>query len=190
MADETSIDDVLTDVTIRMEKSLQVFQHDLDSLRTGRASTALVENIDVDYYGTSMPLNQLATITAPEARLLVIQPYDRGALMAIEKEIQKSDLGLTPNNDGTIIRLSIPPLTEERRKDLVKQLKRKLEDGHVAVRNIRRDGVEHIRALEKEKQVSEDESRRAQERLQKITDEHIAKSDSVSTKKEAELMEI
>ena len=190
MADDKNVEDVLKDVTSRMEKSLQVFQHDLNSIRTGRASTALVESIDVDYYGTTMPLNQLATITAPEARLLVIQPYDRGALVAIEKEIQKSDLGLTPNNDGAIIRLSIPPLTEERRKDMVKQLKRKLEEGHVAVRNIRRDGLEHIRALEKEKQVSEDESRRAQERLQKITDEHIAKGDAVSTKKETELMEI
>jgi ribosome recycling factor len=190
MADEKSVDDVLKDVTNRMEKSVQVFQHDLDSLRTGRASTALVENLEVDYYGTSMPLNQLATITTPEARLLVIQPFDRGAVGAIEKEIQKSDLGLTPNNDGTVIRLAIPPLTEERRKDLVKQLKRKQEDGHVAIRNVRRDGLEHIRTLEKGKQVSEDESRRAQERLQKITDDHIAKSDALSTKKEAELMEI
>lgn len=190
MADEVTINSVLKDVGVRMEKSVQAFQHDADSIRTGRANTSLVENMVIDYYGTKMPLNQIATISVPEARLLLIQPYDRSALPAIEKEVQKSDLGLTPNSDGAIIRLPIPPLTEERRKELVKQLKHRQEEGHISIRNVRRDGLEHLRSLEKQKQISEDESRRAQDQLQKITDEHIQKNDNISSKKETELMEI
>ena len=190
MAEQPTVDGLLNETGQRMSKSVEAFQRESISIRTGRASPALVETLMVDYYGASTPLNQLASISAPEARLLVIQPWDPQALTAIEREIQRSNLGLTPSNDGSLIRLPIPPLTEERRRELVKQLKQKQEESHVAIRNVRRDALDRLRGMEKEKTISEDDLRRSQERLQKLTDEHIAKTNTLSAQKEAEVMEI
>ena len=149
-----------------------------------------MEQLRVDYYGTPTPLKQLASITVPEARLLTVQPWDKGSLGAIEKAIQKSDLGLNPNNDGTIIRLVIPQLTEERRRELVRVVHKKVEDGRVAIRNVRRDDHEMLRDLLREKEISEDEEHRAQEQLQKITDRFVAQADEVGQEKERELLEV
>jgi ribosome recycling factor len=190
MAELSTIDNILSDANDRMHKSVLVFEREIIAIRTGRATTSLLDGVTVEYYGTVMPLNQMATIAAPEARLLTIQPWDRKALPAIEKEILKSDLGLTPQNDGTIIRVPIPALTEERRGEFVKRLKRLLEDKHVAVRNIRRDSLDQLRHLEKDGRISEDDLRRAQDRLQKLTDEQIARADKVSANKETALMEV
>ena len=190
MASLQAVDELFHDAADRMQKSVQVFQREIESIRTGRASPSLLAGIMVDYYGTKTPLNQLATIATPDARLLTIQPWDKQVMQVIEKEILKSDLGLTPANDGTLIRLPIPPLTEERRRDLVKRLKHMLEEKHVAVRNVRRDCLEHLRKMEKEGQISEDDLKRAQERLQKLTDEHIVLADKTGARKEAELMEV
>ena len=190
MAESISADDILKNASERMKKSLEVFQRDIDSIRTGRASTTLVEHLVVNYYGTPTPLNQLATISVPEARLLVIQPWDRQMISPIEKEIQRSELGLTPNSDGTVIRLPIPPLTQERRQEMVKQLKRKREETHVSIRNIRRDDLERLRGLEKQKQLSQDQLHRFQEQLQKLTDQQIADADRTSAQKETEVMEV
>jgi len=150
----------------------------------------LVDHVRVDYFGTMMPLNQLGTVAAPESRLLTIQPWDRNALSAIEKALQKSDLGLTPSNDGTLIRLAIPPLTEQRRKDMIKLVSKRIEDGRVAVRNVRRDGIEHVKKLVTAKEASEDDQRKAQEQLQKLTDRYIAVIDQKGKDKEAELKEV
>ena len=190
MPDLSTVDELLNDADQRMKKSTEVFHRDIQGVRTGRASPSLVEQIIVDYYGTPTPLNQLAMVSVPEPRLLVIQPWDRQALSAIERQLQKSDLGLTPINDGTVIRLPIPALTEERRRELVKQLKRRLEESHVAIRNVRRDTQEHLRGIQKEKLISEDQLRRAQERLQKLTDQHVGEADKISAHKEAEVMEV
>ena len=160
------------------------------AIRTGRARPSLVDHVKVDYYGSTLPLNQVATVAAPEARLLTIQPWDRQALSAIEKAIQKSDLGLTPSNDGHLIRLAIPPLTEERRRELARVVHKKVEEGRVAVRNVRRDSLEHLRRLQKDEHVSEDDERRAQDRLQKITDRFIGEVDRLGQEKEAELLEV
>lgn len=184
------IEDVLSGAEERMKKAGEALQKELAAIRTGRAQPSLVDHIRVDYYDSVMPLNQLATVAAPEARLLTIQPWDRQALNAIEKAIQKSDLGLTPSNDGHIIRLAIPPLTEERRKELVRVVHKKVEEGRVAVRNVRRDCLEHLRRLQKDEHVSEDEERRAQERLQKLTDHFIVEIDKQGQGKEAELLEV
>jgi len=184
------IDDALTDAEKRMQKAAEALGRELAAIRGGRARTSLVDHVKVDYYGSTMPLNQLATVSAPEARLLTIQPWDRQALSAIEKAIQKSDLGLNPSNDGHIIRLAIPPLTEERRKDLVRVVHKKVEEGRVAVRNVRRDCLEELRRLEREEHVSEDDERRAQEKLQKLTDHHIEDVDRLGQEKEAELLEV
>ncbi|MDI6858680.1 MAG: ribosome recycling factor [Dehalococcoidia bacterium] len=184
------IDETLAEAERRMKNAVSVLQRELDSIRTGRARPGLVEQLKVDYYDSTLPLNQLATITAPEPRLITIQPWDRQALGAIEKAIQKSDLGLNPINDGHSIRLAIPQLTEERRKELVKVVHKKVEEGRVAVRNVRRHSVEELRLLDKEKKVSEDEDRRAQEQLQKLTDRYIQDIDKLGKEKEAELLEI
>src|SRR3972149_1735788 len=183
------IDDALTDAEKRMQKAAEALGRELAAIRGGRARTSLVDHVKVEYYGSTMPLNQLATVSAPEARLLTIQPWDRQALSAIEKAIQKSDLGLNPSNDGHIIRLSIPPLTEERRKDLVRVVHRKVEEGRVAVRNVRRDCLEELRRLEREEHVPEDDERRAQEKLQKLTDHHIKDVDRLGQEKETEVLE-
>ena len=184
------IEDVLADSEDRMKKAIEALRRELASIRTGRARPSLVDHVKVDYYGSTVPLNQVATVAAPEARLLTIQPWDRQALTAIEKAIQKSDLGLTPSNDGHVIRLAIPPLTEERRRELARVVHKKVEEGRVAVRNVRRDSLEHLRRLEKDEHVSEDEERRAQERLQKLTDRFIGEVDGLGREKEAELLEV
>jgi len=190
MADDEEIQLIFMDAEERMDKSVSVFRAEADGIRTGRANPAMLESVKIELYGTTMPLNQVATITVPDARLLVIQPFDKGAVSAIERELQKSDLGLTPNTDGSVIRLPIPPMTQERRREMIKRLKRLQEDSHVAVRNVRRDILEQLRALERNKQISQDELHRFQEQLQKVTDDHVAKASEVGARKEAELAEV
>ena len=185
-----TIEEVLPDAESRMGKAVDILKRDLTSLRTGRATPALLEHLTVDYYDVPTPLNQLATIAAPEARMIIIQPWDKQSLREIEKGLLKSEMGFNPSNDGNIIRVPIPPLTQERRKELVRVLRRKIEDGKVAVRNVRRDALEQLRDLERNKLVSQDENRRAQEQLQKVTDSHVAQMDQVSASKEAEIMEV
>lgn len=182
------IENALNDANERMGKAVETLRRELATIRTGRASPALVEHLRVDYYGSPTPLNQVATIAVPEARLITIQPWDRGSLGAIEKAIQRSDLGITPNNDGHIIRLVLPQLTEERRRELAKVVRRRVEEGRVAVRNVRRDGLEELRRLERNKEISEDNDRRAQEQLQKLTDRFIADVDKLGEEKEKELL--
>lgn len=184
------IDEVLSLASNKMEKTIEAVKKELATIRTGRATPALIENIKVDYYGTPTPLKQIATITAPEARLLVIQPWDNGTLSSISKAILKSDLGLNPTSDKNIIRLTIPLLSEERRKELVKAVHKRTEDGRVALRNVRRDAMEELRTLERDKEISQDEQKRAQDRLQELTDSFIARVGKVAEEKEAELLEI
>jgi len=184
------IEETLADAEQRMGKAIEALRRELATIRTGRAQPALVEHLRVDYYGTPTPLNQLASIAAPEARLLTIQPWDKGSMGAIERAIQTSDLGLNPTNDGNVIRLVIPQLTEERRKELVKVVHRKVEEGRVAVRNVRRDCLEELRRLQRDKEVSEDEERRAQDQLQKLTNRFVAEADQVGREKEQELLEV
>lgn len=181
---------IFTQAQKEMEGSVAVLRKDLTKLRTGRASTALLEHITVDYYGASTPLHQLATLSAPESRLLVIQPFDRAAMTEIEKAILKSDLGLTPNNDGKIIRIPIPALTEERRKDLVKHVKKIAEEYRVSVRNHRRVAVEHLKEAEKKKEITADEAKHGFDRVQKITDDFIGRIDKIVKAKEDEVMVI
>jgi ribosome recycling factor len=184
------IDEVLAEVRQRMGKSVDVLQDDLLGIRTGRASPALVEKLPVEYYGTMTPLNQMASIAVPEPRLLVIRPWDPSALSDIERAILKSDLGLTPMNDGKLIRLSIPRLTEERRRELVKLVARRVEEARVAIRNLRRDALQDLREFEKEKMISEDEFYRGKDEVQELTDEFIEKIDEIGKRKEEEVMEI
>jgi ribosome recycling factor len=174
----------------KMKKSAEALRHNLATIRTGRASPALVEHLPVDAYGSSMPLNQLAGISVPEARLIVIQPYDASTMKAIEKAIQNSELGINPSNDGRVIRLAIPQLTEERRRDLTKLVRNRVEESKVALRNIRRESLDDLRQLEHEKLISEDEQRRAQERLQELTDRYTRDLDQIGAAKEAEVMEV
>ncbi|MGH2496101.1 MAG: ribosome recycling factor [Ktedonobacteraceae bacterium] len=184
------VDDLFGDAERRMQKAVEALRQDISSIRTGRASSALIERITVDYYGTPTPINQVASISIPEARLLVIQPWDRKMLIDIEKAIQKSDLGINPNNDGQVIRLAIPPLNEERRRDMVKTLHKKLDEHKVAIRNVRRDAQDKLRDREKKKEVSEDELKRSSERLQKLTDRYIDEMDKVGKSKELEILEV
>ena len=181
---------IFTQAQKEMEGSVAVLRKDLSKLRTGRASTALLEHITVDYYGASTPLHQLATLSAPESRLLVIQPFDRAAMTEIEKAILKSDLGLTPNNDGKVIRIPIPALTEERRKDLVKHVKKIAEEYRVSVRNHRRVAVEHLKEAEKKKEITADEAKHGLDRVQKITDDFVGRIDKIVKAKEDEVMVI
>ncbi|MCR6544699.1 ribosome recycling factor [Dehalobacterium formicoaceticum] len=174
----------------RMSKTVEVLKKDFASLRAGRATPALLDKVQVDYYGTMTPVNQMANVSVPEARLLLIQPWDKSTIPAIEKAILKSDLGLTPSSDGNVIRIGIPQLTEERRKDLVKSVKKKAEEARVAVRNVRRDTNDMIKDLEKEHEISEDESKRGLEEIQKTTDKFIKKVDEVMNTKEQEIMEV
>jgi ribosome recycling factor len=185
-----TIREVLEEGDSRKKRSIEALKKELGTFRTGRANPALIENVIVDYYGTSTPLNQLASITVAEARLLVVQPWDRQSLPAMEKAILKFGTGLNPSNDGNVLRLAIPELTEERRKDMVRMVRKKVEDGRVEVRNIRRDILEQLRALEKEKEVSQDESKRAQDQLQKMTDLYIGQVDGIGIEKEKEVMEV
>ena len=181
---------VLGDAEKRMQRTVEVLRREVSTIRTGRASASLVEGIPVDYYGTPTPLNQLATITVPEARLIVIQPWDRQAVPLIERALLKSELGVTPSTEGQTVRVPIPPLTEERRRELVKVLRRKVEEAKVAVRNIRRDALEVLREMEKGKALSQDELRRHQEQLQKLTDRYTGEMDKVAAQKEAEIMQV
>jgi ribosome recycling factor len=184
------LDDVYQEVEHKMQRSIDALRRDLSRIRTGRASLALLDGIKIDYYGTATPLNQMATLSVPESRLITIQPWDKSQIATIEKAIQSSDLGLTPTNDGTIIRLTIPALTAERRKDLVKQVKKMGEESKIALRNVRRDGNETLKSFEKDKLVSEDDMRRGQEQVQKITDRYIANVDEILQTKEHEVMEV
>lgn len=184
-----SVDDVHRTAQEKMHKSIDALRHELSTIRTGRASPALLDRVLVDYFGTPTPVNALARISAPEARLLTIQPWDRHTLGAIEKAIQKSDLGLNPSNDGTTIRLSIPQLNDERRRELVRLVQRRVEEGRVAVRNCRRDALEALRKEEREKMLSEDELKRGQERLQKLTDQFVTQVDQIGKSKEREILE-
>ena len=184
------IDDWLKDAEIRMAKSIEALHKELAGIRTGRATPALVERVQVDYYGSPTPLQSLASISAPEARLLVIQPYDRNAIANIEKALQRGELGLNPGNDGQLIRIPIPPLTEERRKEFVKLVKRHAEEARVSVRNIRRDEVEHVRKMEKDGEAGSDEIDRGLAQVQKITDRFVAQIDDIAHRKEQEILEV
>jgi len=174
----------------KMKKAVTSFQRELSTLRAGRASPALVEKLEVEYYGVPTPLNQIAGISAPEPRLLVIQPWDKNSIGDIEKAILKSDLELNPNNDGNVIRLNIPQLTEERRKELVKFVRKKAEDSRVAIRNLRREANDTLKAQEKESEISEDEKKRSQDKIQKLTDKYIEEIEEVMNQKEKEIMEV
>ena len=181
---------ILEDAEERMQKSIDFLKLEMDSIRTGRANPSMLDSMKIEAYGTQMPINQLATISVPEPRMLVIQPFDKGMLPTLEKELQKSDLGLTPNNDGSVIRLSIPQMTQERRQEMIKRLKRLQEDARVSIRNVRRDALENLRSLEKNKEISQDDLRREQDSLQKITDAHITRADDEASRKESELIEV
>jgi ribosome recycling factor len=184
------INDVMNDAEVRMGKAIDALRRDLASIRTGRASPTLVERLQVDYYGSSTPLNQLAGISVPEPRLLVIQPWDRGSMAAIEKAIMKSELGLNPTNDGQVVRIAIPPLTEERRKQLVRLVHGHVEDAKVALRNIRRDAVTHVKELLSEKLIGEDDERRAEHQVDDITKRFVADAERVGKAKEQEVLEV
>ncbi len=182
--------DVIKNIEEQMKKAVSSTQKELQGIRTGRANPALLDRVVVDYYGSPTPLKQLTNISTPDGKCLVVQPYDKTALKDIEIAINKSDLGITPNNDGSVIRIVVPALTEERRKDLVKAIKKMAEDGKVVIRNARRDGLESIKKLEKDKQVSEDELRKQQEHLQKITDKHTKEIDDLTVLKEKEVLSV
>lgn len=184
------IKETLKEADVKMISAIQAMEEDLNGIRTGRASPALVERLHVEYYGMPTPLIQLATISAPEVRTLLIRPFDASTLRAIERAIQISDLGLTPNNDGKVIRLNIPPLTEERRHDLVKVVHSRLEEARVAVRNVRRDLLKDLREFEHEKLISEDDLKHGEEELQKLTDQRVIQIDMIGERKQAEIMEV
>ena len=184
------IKDALKDATIRMRSSLQSLQDDLAGIRTGRATPALVERLSVEYYGAPTPLQQLATFSVPEPRQILIKPFDPSTIKEIEKAIQVSDLGLTPSNDGKVIRLTLPPLTQERREELVRVVNARVEEGRVAVRNIRRDVIKDLREFEDEKLISEDDLKRGEDDIQKLTDEYIEKMNQVGEEKEEEILEV
>jgi len=181
---------VLSETSTKMYRSLDAFNRDLTQLRTGRATSAMVENVEVDYYGNMTPLKQIASISVPDARAIMIQPWDAGSLREIEKSLTTSEMGFNPSNDGVTITVPIPQLTQERRQDMVKLLKRKIEDGKVSIRNVRRDSLECLRKLEKDKSISQDDGRRAQDQLQKTTDGFTKKIDETGSAKEAEILQV
>src|SRR5438874_4605370 len=185
-----TVDELISDAQTRMGKSVEHAHNEFNTVRTGRASASLLDRIEIDYYGTKTPLKQLATISVPEARMLTIQPFDPGSVRAIEKAIQESDLGLTPSNDGKVIRLPIPQLTEERRKEFVKIARHVAEEGRVAVRNVRRDLMKHLEEQVRNGEVGDDEERRAETQGQKLTDDHTKSIDELLKHKEAEIMEV
>ena len=180
----------LLSIEEKMRKSVEVLTRELATIRTGHATPALIEHLKVEYASVPIPLNQIAGISAPEARLLVIQPWDKGSIHSIEKAILKSDLGLTPTSDGNVIRLNIPPLTEERRQELIKVVRRRLEAGRIALRNLRREAMDELKELEKNKDISQDEHKRALNQLQKLTDSFIADAEQIGQDKEMELVEV
>lgn len=181
---------IIKEAEERMKKSVELFRQDLAGMKAGRATPAMLDKVRVDSYGSMVPVNQVANIDIPDPRTIVIKPWDRSALKALEKAILVSDLGLNPNSDGVVIRLAIPPMTEERRKDMVKQAHKRAEEQRVTVRNIRRDGNDQVKKMEKEKSISEDESKRAQDEIQKLTDKFIKETDQVLAAKEKEIMEV
>ncbi len=184
------IEDVQKSAEQRMQKAVEHLRQELTSIRTGRATPALLDRIQVDYYGTPTPVNAVANITAPDPRMVVVQPWEKSMLAVIEKAIQKSDLGINPTNDGQVLRLVMPQPTQDRRKELVKQVHHRAEEARVAIRNIRRDSVDHVKKLDKDGQVQADEAHRAQEKLEKLTAQFIAHVEEASKKKEAEVMEV
>ena len=181
---------ILSDTDERMTKSIDALKRELSTLRTGIATPSLLDNINVDYYGTSTPLNQLASVSAPDAQAIIIQPWDKGSLQDIEKSLSTSDLGFNPSNDGNQITVPIPPLTQERRLEIVRLLKKKIEDGKVSIRNVRRDSVDRLRKLEKDKSISQDDSRRGQDQIQKSTDSYTKLIDDISKAKEDEITQV
>ena len=184
------IQDILNDAEGRMKGALSVLKTDLEGIRTGRATPALVERLEIDYYGAATPFNQVSTISIPDARTILIRPFDASMIRAMEKVIQSSDLGLPPSNDGKSIRLMLPPLTEQRRKDLMKIVNTRLEEARVAIRNVRRDAVRDMKDAEKEKLVSEDDLKKGEDKLQKLTDKMVAEVETIGKKKEVEIMEV
>ena len=180
---ELTPEDVLGDVDHRMDRTVEAFKRELGQLRTGRATPALVEDLSIDYYGSATPLKQIASISAPDARAIMVQPWDKGALREIERSLQRSEMGFNPSNDGNVITVPIPPLTNERRQEMVKLLRRKVEDGKVSVRNVRRDGQDTLRKLERDKSISQDQ-------LQKVTDGHTKLIDETASAKEAEILQV
>ena len=183
-------EDVLAETERKMARSIDALRRDLNTLRTGRATPSLIEDVSIDYYGTPTPLKQIASISAPDARAILVQPWDKQSLRDIERGLLKSEMGFNPSNDGNNITVPIPPLTQERRQELVRLLKRKLEDGKVSVRNVRRDGQDTLRKMERDKAISQDQNRRAQDQLQKATDNHTKLIDQVGSEKEAEIMQV
>ncbi|MBI4339866.1 MAG: ribosome recycling factor [Chloroflexi bacterium] len=181
---------IVTEAESRMKKAIDALKREMNTIRTGRANPALVENLGIDYYGVTTPLNQLATVTAPEARLILVQPWDRHALPAIEKGILRANLGFNPSSDGAVVRVPVPQPTEERRREYVKLAKRQAEESKIEVRNIRREFVEKLRAMEKNKEISQDGERRNLEQLQRLTDAFIVQVESLAAAKEAEVMEV
>jgi ribosome recycling factor len=190
MASNPALKETFAQLRTRMEKAVEDFRKELAAIRTGRASVHMLDSVNVDYYGTAMPLNQIAQVHAPEAQLITVQPFDPSSLVAIEKAIRSADLGLNPMNDGKLIRVPVPPLTEERRRDLVKRLHKVLEDHRTAIRNIRRDGNELIKKTLKDKKITEDDERRSLEEIQKLTDDEIKKMEDMGKAKEKEILEI
>lgn len=184
------VNEILSEAKHAMQKAIEAFQHEMATIRTGRASTALLDTIRVDYYGTKSPINQMANVGVPEPRLITIQPWDKGTISAIEKAILASNLGLVPSNDGNLIRLPIPQLTEERRKELVRMVRHQAEEGRISVRNARREANEMLREAQKEGEIPEDESKRAQDQVQTLTDEFVVKVDDLLKEKEEEIMEV
>ncbi|EZH67274.1 ribosome recycling factor [Bacillaceae bacterium JMAK1] len=182
--------EIMQDAKAKMTKSIEALNRELATLRAGRANPALLDKVLVSYYGMDTPLNQVATVSVPEGRLLVVSPFDKSSIAEIEKAILKADLGLTPNNDGSVIRISIPALTEERRKELAKLVRKYAEDARVSVRNIRRDANDSLKKQEKDSDITEDESRRGQEEIQKLTNDHVKEVDSIAEAKEKEIMEV
>ena len=183
------INELFVDIKGRMNKALEHYSHEVSTIRTGRASTSILDGIKVDYYGTQSPLSNIAHVTVPEGQLIVIQPFDPSGIQAIEKAIIASDVGITPNNDGNVIRLNIPSLTEERRKDLMKMVNKIIEDGRVAIRNIRRDANDHLKKSEKDHDLSEDNLKRATDNIQEMTDDHIKSLNEIQEAKEKEILE-
>ena len=181
---------VLAETERKMDSSINALKRELSTIRTGRAAPALIENVPVDYYGVSTPLNQIASISAPDARAIMVQPWDKQALQEIEKSLIISDMGFNPSNDGNTITVPIPPLTQERRQEMVRLLKRKLEESKVSIRNVRRDGIDSLRKLERAKSISQDENRRTQEQLQKSTDNHVKSVEELGVGKETEIMQV
>lgn len=189
-ASEQTQAEVLAEVDRKMNSTVAALQRDLQSLRTGRATPTLIENVSVEYYGVPTPLKQIASISAPDARAIQVQPWDKQAMREIEKSLLKSEMGFNPSNDGNIITVPIPPLNQERRQEFVRLLKRKIEDGKISIRSVRRDGIETLRKMERDKVISQDEVRRSQDQLQKTTDAHIKTMDQVGASKETEIMTV